>query len=459
MIAEVAGIYVRLILEFLAELYVFYIAAMHGLARSRSFAVKFFSGLAAMAALAFGMSFVYYFWGGTVAGRIAVYIALFALSVIHAGICLKEKFPTILLACSLAYAAQNLCYKLFLLFYCTGEQLRLFDGWGEGFVLYYRLMYYAFFAVAAAGVYLLFIRRQTGRLAEGLINYRMMAISVFVLFITVILCSSADVHFAAFSVGRENRFENYDIFILRQTGNIFSVLCCAAVMILISKTMMERDLEREVEYLQYTVRQGQRQYEISKDTIDMINIKCHDIKYKVNSLLAGGGVSDEAVADIQKSIKIYDTRVSTGNKILDVLFTEKSLYCEQNGINFSCMADGAALDFMEDGDLYCLFGNIIDNALEAVNAVPDKERRVINLVVKSRNDMLTVQQENYFEGEIKFEDGLPQTIKSDKNYHGFGTRSMRMIVGKYGGAMSVRASGGVYRLSIVFASIGKKVTE
>lgn len=301
------------------------------------------------------------------------------------------------------------------------------------------------------------MRRQIKRLADNLINYRMMAISIFVLCITVILCSSEDVHFAALSTGGENRFDNYDMFILRQTGNVFSVVCCAAVMVLISKTMVERDLKREVEYLQHAVRQGQRQYEISKDTIDMINIKCHDIKYKVNSLLAGGGVTEEALADLQQSIKIYDTRVATGNNILDVLLTEKNLYCEQNGITFSCMADGGALGFIEEGDLYCLFGNIIDNALEAVSAVPQRERKVINLVVKTKNDMLVVQQENYFEGELKFEGGLPQTTKSDKNYHGFGTRSIRMIVHKYGGAMTVRARDGVFYLSIIFSLDGKKL--
>ena len=457
MIEQVAGIYARIILEFLAELYIFYALTMHGFNRSRAFAAKLIAGLAAVAAIAFGLSFFYYFYGSTVVGRIAVYIVLFVVSIIHARICLDEKTKTIILGCSLAYAAQNLTYKLFLVFYCSGEYFGLFENWGQNFELYYRLTYYAFFIVASAAVYFVLIRRQIKRLADSLINYRMMAISIFVLCITVILCSSEDVHFAALSTGGENRFDNYDIFILRQTGNVFSVVCCAAVMVLISKTMVERDLKREVEYLQHAVRQGQRQYEISKDTIDMINIKCHDIKYKVNSLLAGGGVTEEALADLQQSIKIYDTRGATGNKSLDVLLTEKNLYCEQNGITFSCMADGGALGFIEEGDLYCLFGNIIDNALEAVSAVSQRERKVINLVVKTKNDMLVVQQENYFEGELKFEGGLPQTTKSDKNYHGFGTRSIRMIVHKYGGAMTARARDGVFYLSIIFSLDGKKL--
>ena len=124
------------------------------------------------------------------------------------------------------------------------------------------------------------------------------------------------------------------------------------------------------------------------------------------------------------------------------------------------MADGAKLDFMADGDLYCLFGNIIDNALEAVNAIDERERRVVNFVVKSKNDMLVVQTENYFAGELTFKDGLPQTTKGDKNYHGFGMRSIRTIVNKYGGALSAKAEDGVFYLNIIFCpEKRKKVAE
>lgn len=452
MIGEVLSVYARIMLQFLAELYIFYALVMFRFNRSRLFAVKLVAGLACIAALAFGASFFYYYYGNTLFGRIVVYIVLFLASAAHVRGCFSESIKTVLFCCSLAYAAQNLVYKLFLILYCLGEQLRLFDGWGEMFSLFYRLMYYAFFAAAACATYFLLVKRQVKRLPEGNIDFRMLAISLFVLCITIILCSAEDVYFARLSDGRENRFDNYDLFVLRETGNIFSVVCCGVVLILMSHAIVERDLKREVEYLQYAVRQGEKQYEISKDTIDMINIKCHDIKYKVNSLLTrGGDVTQPLLDDLKESISIYDTRVETGNRILNVLLTEKSLYCEQNGINFSCMADGEKLSFMADGDLYCLFGNIIDNALEAVNKIPEKERRVINFVVKAKNDMLIVQEENYFCGGLDFKDGLPQTTKDDKNYHGFGMRSIRMIVNKYEGALSAYAKDGVYYLNIIFS--------
>ena len=448
---EVLSVYVRIILEFLFELYVFCALVTLRLGRAKHFALKVLAGLVCIAAVALGAAFFYVQFGGVVWGRAVVYLVLFALVTLHARFCFDEPYKTVLFCCSAAYAAQNLTYKLFLFLWGFGEQLRWYDSWGENFELYYRIIYYAFFIAAAAASYFLFIRPLVRRLPGQDVNFRMLAISLVVLAVTIVLCSFEDIFFADLSVGREGRFDEPVYFVLWQTGNAFSVVCCAVVLLLISRTLERSELAHEVQYLQYEVRQRAQQYEISKDTIDMINVKCHDIKYKIGALLAQKGVPDAAdVSDLYESISIYDTKVETGNTMLDVLLTEKSLYCEQNGITFSCMAQGDKLGFLSDGDLYCLFGNIIDNALEAVRSLLEKERRVINLVVKAKNGLLLVQEENYFAGELQFRDWLPVTTKEDKNYHGFGTRSIRMIAHKYGGELSTSVQDGVFRLNIVF---------
>ena len=89
--------------------------------------------------------------------------------------------------------------------------------------------------------------------------------------------------------------------------------------------------------------------------------------------------NNQPIKDLENTISIYDANIETGNKLLNVLFTEKSLYCEQKGIKFTCMIDGQKLNFIEDGDLYCLFGNITDNALEAVTQINEIEKRIINM--------------------------------------------------------------------------------
>lgn len=448
---QVIYLYGIIIVEFLFEYSVFAALFLHKLNRRRMFALRVVIGFAALFATGLPVACFYTAFGATLWGRILVYVFLFAVFTLLARLCFAENYLTVLFCCSMAYAAQNLAYKVYLIIWTYGEHLRLYENWGENFNLFYRLMYYLIFSGCVVAFWLLFIRRTTSKLQNRKLNYKMLLLTFVILGITVLLCSIEDLFFAKLCVERENRFDNPVYFVLRQTGNAFSAVCCVIILLLASKSIIENELLAEVEYLKYSIRQGERQYQISKDSIELINIKCHDIKYKLDALTAQGNMSREAVKELRDSISIYDSKTETGNQLLNVLITEKSLYCEQNGINLSCMVDGAKLDFVEAGDLYCLFGNLIDNALEAVKEIEEKERRVINLMVKSKDNLILVQEENYFNGTREFEDGLPVTTKEDKNSHGFGMRSLRMIVKKYGGELITSVTGDIFHLNIIFS--------
>lgn len=451
-IQQVLSYYGMVLLEFLGELYVFYALVMHRLEKQKPFLLRVFLGLLGIAVLAFGIAFFYALFGNTVWGRVLVYVVLFILTTIHAKLCFKESYRIILFCCSMAYAVQNLVYKCYSFVWCLGDYFHLYDNWGWLFNVWYRLSYYSFFVLATVGSYFLFIRPLINKLSNRQLNRHMLTISLVVLVITVLLCSFNDVYFSKLSIGREYSFDNDIYYVLYETGNLFSVMSCSILLVLFSRTIEGNDLQQEVEYLQHAIRQSEQQYEITKNTIDLINVKCHDIKYKINALLLQKEeLTQDAISDLNESISIYDSRIKTGNQLLDVLLTEKSLYCEQNGITFSCMVDGEKLAFINDGDLYCLFSNLIDNALEAVKGLEDREKRVVNLVVKAKNNLVLVQEENYYDGSLTFLDGLPVTTKEDKNYHGFGTKSIRMIVRKYGGEFSAYTKEDVFHLNLLFS--------
>ena len=450
---EILYIYTHVLLEFLAELYVFTFLITRKLSFKSFYLVKFIIGVLAVAAFAFVAAILYYYIGGNVWGRILLYLILFACVNVHIYFIMNMSLKKVIFSCSLAYAAQNLFYKIFLIIWCFIEQYRLTVNWGDLYELYYRLLYYFIFAAIATGVYFILLRPTIKRIGESDLNYKMLIAALVVLGITVIVCSVEDLFFYVLSSEKENVFDYYPYYVLRQTSNIFSAVSCLIVMLLMSKTLVERQLEHEIKYLQYLIRQGERQYEISKDTIDMINVKCHDIKYKISDLLKGSNsISNELINDLQKSIAIYDSKIETGNTILNLLFTEKSLYCEQNKITFSCMADGSKLGFMSDGDLYCLFANLTDNALEAVSKLNDEDKRVINIIVKSQGTLVIVQAENYFSEELnrKTDDEL-STTKADAVEHGYGMKSMQLIVRKYGGEMTWKADGDIFKVTMIFS--------
>lgn len=449
---EIFYVYGTVIVEFLAELYVFYFLFALGLPRKPQFILRLALSALCVFALAIPVAVFYTAFGVTVWGRVIVYIVLFGL-VFGQGILLFD-VPrwSVLFVASAAYAVQNLVYQLYLFQYYLGKL-----GGGYDFpdsalgVFLYRLMYYGIFAALAVIMWFVAVKKMSSRLAMGRLDHRIFAIALAILAVTVLLCSLEDVYFESLGLGVAVSNIGYsDLFGLRLTCIALSAVCGVTTLLLMNKTLEQRDLKLEVERLQHVVKQSEQQYHISKDTIDMINLKCHDMKYKLDAAINGSGLQPEAFDDLRRSIAIYDSSIETGNRLLNVLFTEKSLYCEQHGITLTCMIDGARLSFIADGDLYCLFGNIMDNALEAVTRITEREKRVINIVVKARESMTVVTAENFFVGDIAFENGLPKTSKPEKDYHGFGLSSMRMIVRHYGGEMTVNTDGDVFRVTALF---------
>lgn len=125
-----------------------------------------------------------------------------------------------------------------------------------------------------------------------------------------------------------------------------------------------------------------------------------------------------------------------------------------NGITLSCIADGAALGFLSECELFSLIGNALDNALEAAMSVDEPEKRIVGFKLYATGELVTVNVQNSFGGAVRFgDDGLPVTTKADKNYHGYGIKSMKYITDKYGGDIFVEVSGDVFKLNILLPSL------
>ena len=62
---------------------------------------------------------------------------------------------------------------------------------------------------------------------------------------------------------------------------------------------------------------------------------------------------------------------------------------------------------------------------------------------------MLIEEENFYDGDLRYDDGLPVTTKGDTAYHGFGMQSIRLLTDRYGGDLNLESSGGIFRLSIL----------
>lgn len=232
-------------------------------------------------------------------------------------------------------------------------------------------------------------------------------------------------------------------------ASLTNLLCSLMILAFLFETLLHKAAELDLRVLQQMQEQERRQYQLSKETIDIINIKCHDMKHQIHNIRKAESIQSEALREIQHSISIYDSFVKTENEALDVILAEKGLYCQHHGISINCMIDGHRLDFMRDVDIYSLFGNILDNAIHSVLELSE-DKRCISLSVKARDRLLVINSHNYYEGEIKLKNGLPQSSRQDTGYHGFGVRSIQQTVNKYNGHVTFDTKDNIFDISIMF---------
>ena len=229
--------------------------------------------------------------------------------------------------------------------------------------------------------------------------------------------------------------DHYICSIYNAYAAICCVLCCA-YMFSSDREAVVRDDNAEMSKL---LRREQEHYAQLVSNQETINRKCHDLKYQIAEIRhdIADEEREERIARLEKDILIYESIAKTGNVALDYTISEKYLYCQQNSIQFSYMVDGESLNFMDPTDIYTLFGNALDNAIECVIAYEDVEKRIISLNVRETAGVLRIRVENYCEEKVKIENGNVETKKKDKENHGIGLKSIRYIAKKYGGTTYV----------------------
>ncbi len=231
---------------------------------------------------------------------------------------------------------------------------------------------------------------------------------------------------------------------------LFDLISCVLLLVVHFGKFTKSRLEREKEVILQILQGEQEKHQLSRQTIEMINRKTHDLKYQIASLRnLSRSEQLSSLSRLENAVNFYDNTLKTNNETLDVLLYERSFSWEKYGIRFTCIADGSKLDFMLPEDIYALFGNALDNAIESVQRISDPDKRVISLNVASKGNIVIITVSNYFNEDLRFEGELPVTTKPDKDFHGYGIKSMRFIAEKYGGTISIQPREDIFTLTMM----------
>ena len=207
--------------------------------------------------------------------------------------------------------------------------------------------------------------------------------------------------------------------------------------------------EEELSAVKYILREERKRWQVEKENMELLNIKYHDLKHRL--IDDDKKMDREEAESLRQNLELLNAHVDYGNDALNIVIYKKMLECNRKDIQLTCMLDGKRFSSFSVHDLYSLFGNALDNAINAVQDLP-KEKRIISVTDTSRGDYINVNIENYYEGRLEFDGGLPKTGK-DTNYHGFGMKSMKYIAEKYGGVLRTHTVADTFILEILLPTV------
>lgn len=185
-------------------------------------------------------------------------------------------------------------------------------------------------------------------------------------------------------------------------------------------------------------------YERKKEDMQYIRQIYHDMK---NHLLLLG---NEKISDqIESRIKIVEDYYETGNEFLDVIISDKLKTASEKSIRLECDIDFTQGGFIQPLDISTIFGNLLDNAIEAAEKL-DADEKYIFCRAGQKRSLMIVRIHNHY---------LPSQNRESRQkpyMHGFGLKNVQDAVRKYDGECCIEKEHDIFKVSIVFPMPGNE---
>lgn len=234
-------------------------------------------------------------------------------------------------------------------------------------------------------------------------------------------------------------------------NSFFSVLTLACVVLNVLFLFWFIKIEYRKIHLKYNVKMLEKHNEVQykyylrqeKEYNRTIHV-LHDVNKHINTiekLYENGYIEDviEYTKQIKKTLHSMLPSQYTENPILDILLTDRAVIMSKYDIKFIVNVENVSLDFIAHIDITTIFGNLLDNAIEACKKVRGDKKIIVE--ISSYYEMISICIKNTFEA-VTWKDGWPVSDRG-KN-HGIGLLNVRHSIEKYDGSMRLREEGTMF---------------
>lgn len=156
---------------------------------------------------------------------------------------------------------------------------------------------------------------------------------------------------------------------------------------------------------------------------------------------------DEYLALLEQDLDQVNQLIESGNVNLDAILNSKISLALKNGIEVDYKATCPEELTVSDIDLCALIGNLIDNAVEACEKLPEGERRFIRLYIGVLKKQLYISVTNATNEVVRKLDS--EYITNKRGNHGHGLKRINLVVDKYEGYINRQNEPGVFVTEIM----------
>ncbi len=199
----------------------------------------------------------------------------------------------------------------------------------------------------------------------------------------------------------------------------------------------------------------------TEESNKILRILSHDLKH--NILSWKNDYRDKTYKKSMEHILEYEKLIKNSgiidveNEIANVIINQKLLIAKKNDIEFEVRGIFYEDIMLSKIEICSLLGNLLDNALEAIEKVQSGSAKRIRLDIKRNGYFLLLKLENTYAEEPVVKNKVFISNKKNRFSHGIGMISIEKIVSNYDGAIDIDYANYLFVTTIMLRAYSKNI--